>query len=189
MFDNRIDLSLQHVEMYELKDHYGSAILNKQVTLYANNNGVIVDNYTYSGKLGEILKDNTYGYFFSERRVLLIEEVDNVIYIDYEWDENELESLVRSYIPYYAYNKIEYIFINCKETTIFKGCADYQKLLDCFSQLSLAELFNTLLNNIWCMKTNTRKTVGYIIDTRINSTRTDDIYNIKGVTYEKVEEW
>ena len=127
--EERIDLSMKDITLYELDEYYGKSILNKQVILYANDEGVIVDGFTQSGKLKDILNNNAYGDFFSEMKVVLLEKADGRLYIDYEWSEEARTEYLRSEIKYLGKDSNYYIASKNHKETFGKGCDGYMNMI------------------------------------------------------------
>lgn len=127
--EERIDLSMKDITLYELDEYYGKSILNKQVTLYANDEGVIVDGFTQSGKLKDILNNSAYGDFFSEMKVVLLEKVDGRLYIDYEWNEEARTEYLRSEIKYLGSNSVYHILSKNHREAFGKGYDGYMDMI------------------------------------------------------------
>jgi hypothetical protein len=138
----QIDVSMKNICLYDLDDYYGKSILDKKVILFANDEGVIVEDFTRSGKLRDLLTDELLGDFFCDRHVTLIEKGDDVLLIDYEWDEDTRKAYARSLIPYYGGDDVEYSVIESDRTHFVagRGYAGYMRMIDYVKDLSLDEL-------------------------------------------------
>jgi hypothetical protein len=138
----QIDVSMKNICLYDLDDYYGKSILDKKVILFANDEGVIVEDFTRSGKLRNLLTDELLGDFFCDRHVTLIEKGDDVLLIDYEWDEDTRKAYARSLIRYGG-DYVEYGVIEADRTTPVwweKGYAGYMRMIDYVKDLSFDKL-------------------------------------------------
>lgn len=137
----QIDVSEKDICLYDLDDYYGKSILDKKVILFANDEGVIVEDFTRSGKLRDLLTDELLGDFFCDRHVTLIEKGDDVLLIDYEWDEDARKAYAKSLIPYCG-DYVQYAVIESNRAMFEagKGYTGYMRMIDYVKDLSLDEL-------------------------------------------------
>ncbi len=137
----QIDVSMKNICLYDLDEYYGESILDERVILFANDDGVIVDDFTRSGKLRDLLTDELLGDFFCDRHVTLIEKGENVLLIDYVWNEEARRAYAKSLISYDG-DDVEYSVIESDRTHFVagKGYAGYLRMIDYVKDLSLDEL-------------------------------------------------
>lgn len=137
----QIDVSEKNICLYELDDYYGKSILDKKVILFANDCATIVDGFTRSGKLRDLLTDEKLGDFFCDRRVLLIEKGEDVLLIDYEWDEDVRRAYAKSLITYNG-NNTRYSLIS-KDGELYDaglGYSAHKNIIEYVKDLTLDEL-------------------------------------------------
>lgn len=138
----QIDVSMKNICLYDLDDYYGKSILDKKVILFANDEGVIVEDFTRSGKLRDLLTDELLGDFFCDRHVTLIEKGEDELLIDYEWDEETRKVYAKSLISYNGAD-VAYAIIEADNTTpVWKkmGYTGYSAVIDYIKDLDLDKL-------------------------------------------------
>jgi hypothetical protein len=136
----QIDVSMKNICLYDLDDYYGKSILDKKVILFANDEGVIVEDFTRSGKLRDLLTDELLGDFFCDRHVTLIEKGDDVLLIDYEWDEDARRNYAKSLISYNGSDVMYSIIKKDGEIVSHMGYSGYIEAIDYIKDLTLDEL-------------------------------------------------
>lgn len=137
----QIDVSMKDICLYDLDEYYGKSILDKKVILFANDDATIVDNFTREGKLRDLLTDEKLGDFFCDRQVLLIEKGEDVLLIDYEWDEDARRAYAKSLIRYNG-NDTRYSLIS-KDGELYDaglGYLAYKNIIEYVKDLTLDEL-------------------------------------------------
>lgn len=137
----QIDVSMKDICLYDLDEYYGKSILDKKVILFGNDCATIVDSFTREGKLRDLLTDEKLGDFFCDRQVLLIEKGEDVLLIDYEWDEDSRRRYAKSLISYNG-NDTHYTIITKDGDLYDAGCgySVYKGIIEYIKDLTLDEL-------------------------------------------------
>ena len=148
MFEEQVDLSMRDICICDLDEIYGKSILKKRVTLFANDCGVMVDGFTHSGVLKDILNDKLLGDFFSEQQVVLIEKDGDSLAIDYRWDDEARKEYIRSIYPYCGEKKYDVLFENDLKR-FGRGYSAYMNVVCWLETLDLDDLLK-VINSFHC---------------------------------------